>query len=184
MRRRGKVLLVVLVVVGAAAVTTTVLLEKPGLDDARDRANHTWLTLRAPLSKRYDALERIVPALEAAGAGDRTVTRDLRAALDTWGGLATAGTTRADAGAEVATANRLEGLARRLATNVAASSRMRTDAVTAALAGFTETVVPPPAVRSYNRAARADARARRPTLARWVAAVLVPGERPVLMLGG
>lgn len=119
-RWRGAVARAALVALGAlgVAAVAVALVSRPGLDDGRKRVDRAWAALHPLLSVRYDAL---------AGAGDAAEERlgrgtELLATLDeavaTW---RTADTAARQLGA----ANRLEGLAARLATVAEATPRLK-----------------------------------------------------------
>src|SRR5258705_11150921 len=84
-RRTRWILLVLIVVVVGGAVALT-LSERPKLDDARTAVDTTWKPLPAPdqLLLRYQKLAGAVSAFDAAGGRDRSVSKDLHAALDGW----------------------------------------------------------------------------------------------------
>jgi hypothetical protein len=85
------------------------------------------------------------------GAGDRSVTRELGLTLARWDRLRGAA---ADADAEAATANQLEGLAARLQAVVLSSDRLKgVDPLNQAIANFQGTAPPlAPAIKTYNDA--------------------------------
>jgi hypothetical protein len=179
---RRVVLLSVLAVVVAGAGVALVAAARPALDDARRAVDVRWATLRGPLAARYDALGEVAGALAAGGAAQRSYTADLRDALADWQELR--GRPDPDAGAEAVSANRLEGLAARVRSNVAQSARLRADPVIGdAVAAFDAALVPPPAVRAYNRAVRSYQSTRRELLHRLPADLLGYGPRPLLVIG-
>jgi hypothetical protein len=183
-RRVRRVVLVIaaLAIVGAAAA---VLLVRPDLESARDLVDTRWVPLRGPLAARYTALEDVAKALDAAGAGQRAVTKDLDTVLARWSKLALHGPAHTDAGVEATTANELEALARRVKANNAASARLNTNpGLQTAIGAFDLKVVEPPMVEAYNRAVRAYEDARGGFVARLVAGLLGYEARPVLIIGG
>jgi hypothetical protein len=181
-RLRWIILLLVLLLVGG--VVAAALLVRPDLVDGRDRVDATWAPLRSPLATRYEALGGVATALAAAGAGDRAATLDLGAELERWQAFALRGPKHTDPGAEAATADELEALARRARANVAASARLAVDpGIAAAFAAFDQAVVAPEAVKTYNRAVRTYEHAREGTIEELVAQVLGYDARPVLVLG-
>src|SRR5215831_5758108 len=147
-RRVGLLVLVVVLLLGAVAAL--VVTAKSPLQDQRDAVDARWVPLRTPLTARYDALGKVAAGLDAAGAGERTYAVDLSHGLDEWNRLTKSGSP--DAGSEAAVANKLEGLATRVRTNVFASGRLSRDQGLAnAFTAFDAALVPPPAVRAYNR---------------------------------
>ena len=169
----------VLVVGGAVAVVAT---SRPDLEDGRARVDSRWAALRLPLATRYDGLTQLAEALGAAGAGDRTYTVDLADEVGTWRELASR--SDPDPAAEVAAANRLEGLAARTRINVARSARLSRDpGVAASLAAFDSALVPADEVDAYNRAVRRYQSTRTDTLKQVSADLLGYDARPVLVVG-
>lgn len=179
--RRARLLatLLLLLVVGAAA--GLVLTSKPDLDDARDRVDRRWLTVRESLATRYDRLAEVADFLVAAGGAQRSVTADLRATLARWQPLAAKPRAQANAEAEAETANSLEALAARVDANFAGSGRLQaSQPLQDALSAFDLAIPSPPAVRAYNRAVQRYADVRDGTLESVVAAVLGYSSQPVL----
>jgi len=178
-RARWIVLLVAVLLVAVALVGA--LLVRPDLVDARDRVDARWADLRPALVKRYDALEAVANALDAAGASERTVTRDLHRELARWSALS--GRSHPDAAPEAKSANALEALERRAYANFSGSDRLRANPdLLAAFTAFDQQVVPEPARRTYNRAITAYEGARDGAFERIVAAVLGFESRPKLLL--
>src|SRR3954452_2102244 len=114
--------LVVVLVGGAAALY---LPQKPKLDDAETKVDVAWKPLRAPdqLVLRYQKLEGALSAFDAAGGGDRAVSKDVHAALETWNRALHDG----DAAAETTAADEVEAQATRLVANVLGSQRLALD---------------------------------------------------------
>jgi hypothetical protein len=184
MARRLRWIVLVAVVLVVIAAVLAVLLVRPGLQDARDRVDATWTPLRHPLAVRYIALARVGQALQAAGAGGRTVTRDLDAALGRWAALARHPDRDDDPAAEATAADLLEALARRVHANVSASDKLKANTpLLTALQAYDQALAPPVAVRVYNRAVRAYEHKRTGTVAHVVAGVLGYDSRPVLVNG-
>lgn len=182
MSRRSRwilLLLIVVVVGGAVALTFT---ERPKLDDAQTAVDTTWKPLRAPdqLVLRYQKLEGALSAFDAAGGSDRSVSKDLHAALDAWNRALKHG----DAGTQAQAANVVEAQATRLIANAFGSERLKADpAVTDSLTQFAATAPNPALVAAYNHAVRAYEDERTGTLQRPVARVLGYDARPLLVLG-
>ncbi len=145
--RRLLVLLVVLVVFVAAAAV--VLGSRPALDHARTKIDDRWAALRTPLSARYEKLGAVTVALAADVGRDHTLPRELTAALTRWNALMR----RHDPGAEVETANQLEGLASRATTTAQSTDKLRGDAnLQQAVQSFMKASVPRADVDAYNAA--------------------------------
>jgi len=182
MSRRTRWILLVLIVVVVAGGAALVLAERPKLDDARTAVDTRWKPLRAPdqLVVRYQSLEGALSAFDAAGGTDRSVSKDLHAALDAWNRALDDG----DAGAQATAANVVEAQGTRLVANAFGSDRMKADpSVSGSLAKFVATKPDPALVTAYNRAVRAYEDERTSTLARPVARVLGDDARPLLVLG-
>jgi hypothetical protein len=181
MRRWVKWLALVVVALVVAGLVVAVITVRPRLADARDNVDHAWVPLRVPLIARYQALGGVVFALDAAGAKDRSVTKELTVTLARWQRIARTD----DPGAQAPLADELEALALRVHANVAASDRLKGNQVLgAALGAFDQKVVSPPALAAYNRAVRTYQQRRTGTVAGLVAGIFGFGERPVLMLAG
>ena len=181
-RLRWIVLVLVLLLVGG--VVAAALLVRPPLVDAQEALDARWVPLRAPLATRYTALGGVATALTAAGEGNRAVTKELTAELARWNAFALRGAKHTNPGAETASADQLEALARRARANVAASARLAADpAIAAALAAFDQAVITPATVTAYNRAVREYQRTREGTIESLVAQTLGFDARPELLVG-
>lgn len=176
LRRAVLVLLLFAAIAGAAIALTT----RPDLERARDDATATWKAVRSPLTARYDALSKADNAARAAGGTGRDVVEDIGAALDRWRAAASG----SPVSEQVAAANELEGLIRRLTASVEASGRLRSDAtVTAAVSGLADAKIPE-AGRAFNEAARDYAAKRGGPVRHVVSGLLGYDEIPALDLGG
>jgi len=181
MSRRVILVVVLGVVLLAGAAGALVHTSQPDLQSDQEAVDARWAPLREPLAARYGALSQLLAALAAAGAGERTYTLDLAEEVETWTTLA--GRPEADAGAEAAAANRLEGLAARARVNVAQSARLSRDpGVVAALAAFDAGLVPPDQVDAYNKAVRRYQGTRTDSLTQISADLLGYDPRPVLVV--
>ena len=182
--RRLRWVVVLVAVLLVVAVVAALLLVRPGLEDGRDRVDQRWTPLRPALSARYDALDGVATALADAGAGERTVTKDLDDTLARWQQYAVRGPKHTDPATEVTIANSLEGLARRVLANLIASEKLRTnEPLQAAVQTYDQAIVPEPAVRAYNRAVRGYEDDRSGVLERLVAGALGYESRAVLVAG-
>ena len=150
--RRVVLVLVVLVVLLVGVAVAVVLVGRGKLDDAQANVDDAWRPLRAPLTVRYLRLAAVGTAFRDAGAADRTVTRDLDRFLDQWGKQRNA--KDPDPADEVATANALEGAARRVIVASGAPRLQANEPLQTAIAEFTGSEVPAPAVAAYERKVR------------------------------
>jgi hypothetical protein len=180
MWRRLRWILLALIVLVVGGVIALVVVEQPKLDDDQAAVDARWNELRPALDARYDKLRDAVTAFAAAGGGDRAVTTDLGLALRDWDKAVAAD----DPAAEAEAANRLEGQATRLRVNAGSPAFAGIPALSAAIGGFTGTLIPDDQVSAYNRAVKRFQAERRSTLGAPVARVLGFDERPVLILGG
>jgi hypothetical protein len=182
--RRARLVLALVVVLVAVAIGASILLVRPDLADAADRADTRWTPLRAPLIARYEALGVVAQTLHAAGAAERAVTKELDETLARWSKLALRGDEHTDPVVETTVANELEALARRVRSNIAGSARLAPNTtLTNAMAAFDQVIPTPPAVIAYNRAVRAYEDAREGAVKRIVAGLLGYESRPQLALG-
>jgi hypothetical protein len=181
MIRRGRWIVLVLVVLLVAVVLAGVLLVRPDLVDARDRVDARWDALQSELTDRYVALSTVTSALDAAGAEDRGVTRELHRELERFVDLREG--KQADRALQAANANDLEALARRARANFEQSDRLHGDQnLLAAFQAFDQQVVPEPERRAYNRAVRKYEAARDGVFERIVAGALGFEGRPILFI--
>lgn len=179
MRRRLPWILAVLLVLVVGGAIALVVVEKPNLDDARDAVDARWEPLLAPLVARYKQLGTGLAALDAAGGGDRSIAQDLTTELAAWKKAVASG----DAGTQAEVANRLEGEATRLRTNVLASPRLAgVGDLTSALDAFAGSAPPQELIRAYNRAVRAYEDDRNDSLRTPVARLFGYDARPLLVI--
>jgi hypothetical protein len=147
MARRIRRIAAVAAVVLVAGAVLLVIVVRPGLRDDSEAVGAAWKPLVAPLTQRYAALGGVASALEAAGAGDREVTTQLRRGLSDWDLLQVT----TDAESQARTANSLEGLAARVRATVAAAARLQQNqALGQAIKTFDATVPPTKEVAHYN----------------------------------
>jgi len=146
LRRAVLVLLLFAVVAGAAIALTT----RSDLVGARDNVTATWRAVRSPLTARYDTLSTANDAVRDAGGTPRDVVEEIDAALDRWRAAASG----SPVSEQVAAANSLEGLTRRLTATVEESERLRSDSVIAAAIADLADAEIPEAGRAFNDSAR------------------------------
>jgi hypothetical protein len=178
-RRLGLLGLIVLLFGTVALVLTG----RARLDDDRTRVNERWTPLRAPLGERYDQLAAVLAQLQEAGAGDRDVSRELGRELTRWQRLRRSPADEADAEAEAAASNRLEGLAARAASAVSNSPRLSAVApLVDALTVLGQILPPPEAVTAYNDAAARYQKTRESVRYTLAARFLGYDARPALVV--
>ncbi len=182
MSRRTRWILLALIVVVLGGAVALVVVERPTLDDAQSAVDTRWKPLMAPdqLVLRYQKVQGALGAFDAAGGSERSVSKDLHAALDAWDHARRDG----DSGTQAEAANVVEAQATRLIANALGSQRLKADpAVTQSLAQFTATKPDPELVAAYNRAVHAYEDERTGTLTQPVARVLGYDARPLFVLG-
>ncbi len=124
MRRPGLALRVTVMLVAALLAGTAVLAfsSRGDLEGARRDVDSAWSALRGALDDRYQALAAAGDAVEHRLGAEGALMSDLDEALAAW--LAAGGSRER----QVAAANRLEGLATRLAGSASATPRLRSSA--------------------------------------------------------
>lgn len=157
-RGRGLLLVVVALVVSAlaASATAVALSSRSDLSASRRRVDTAWTGLRQALDGRYRSLGATATTARERLGADRAVFAEIAAALADWPATARQPTDR-----QVAAAARLEGLATRLSSTVAATPRLRSAAdVSAALEGLNQADAVVAARGRYNEAVQTYERAR------------------------
>lgn len=157
-RGRGLLLVVVALVVSAlaASATAVALSSRSDLSSSRRRVDTAWTGLRQALDGRYESLAATATTARERLGADRAVFAEIAAAVAEWPGMIRQPTDR-----QVAAAARLEGLATRLSSTVAATPRLRSAAdVSAALEGLNQADAVVAARRRYNEAVTTYERAR------------------------
>ena len=184
MRFKWVLLALVVVVIGGAVAL--VLVERPELDDARTAVDQAWKPLTTPadapdlLVARYQKLEGALTAFDANGGQDRSVSRDLHAALKAWNAALKDGSTTD----QVKAANTVEAQGARLWANVTGSARFAAQAaVKDALAAWAGTKPPQALITKFNAKSRAYEDTRTTFLARPVALALSYRAIPTFQLG-
>jgi hypothetical protein len=183
MARRVRRLAVVVILILVAGAVALVLTTRPQLDDRRDDVDRAWIPLRAPIAARYERLAAVHAEATTAGAGDRGVTRELGLTLARWDRLRRVADGNANANAEAATANQLEGLAARLRAVVLSSDRLKgVDPLNQAIAAFQGAAPPQPTIQAYNDAVQKYEDARTGFVRRPIADLFGYDPRPQLLL--
>jgi hypothetical protein len=179
MGRRFRWTVLALVVVLVTGIVILVITVRPGLQDDAQEVRRSWKPLLQPLAARYATLSGVVGALEAAGNGDRDVTRELRHTLDNWDLLRST----SDDAEQAKTADELEGLAARVRAIVQGSDRLKAVVgLNKAIAGYDKATIPPRLVKRYNDAVLRYERNRDGTLRSIVATLDGYKAYPTLQL--
>ncbi|MFZ4515609.1 MAG: hypothetical protein ACOYN3_04790 [Acidimicrobiia bacterium] len=176
-RRSGRwiALVVLALVAGLVALTVT---GSGRLRSDQSSMNERWSALRAPLDARYSSLRNAANVVDRVG-NTRTVTGDITSAYQTW--QRARQLRKPDL--EVAAANTLEGLGRRLGANVATSAKLRDNPdVNAALATYAQSLPLDPLVEAYDSAAARYAKNRVHARARLAAALFGFDPRAALRM--
>jgi hypothetical protein len=118
-----RVLVPVLIVAALVFAGSSVLSARPDLQNAKRGVDDSWSSLSTKLDQRYQLLAKANTSLQAVPGPIRTLTADIDAALAHWRDA------RAHSGVatQVAAANDLEALSRRLQATAAASPRVASD---------------------------------------------------------
>jgi len=170
--------LVVVIVTGTVILVITV---RPGLQDDAQEVRRTWRPLLQPLAVRYGTLPGVVGALDAAGNGNRDLTKQLKRRVDDWELLKTT----SDDSEQAKAADDLESLAARIRASVAGSFRLKgNDGLNKAIAAFDAAKVPPALLRNYNDAVLRYERNRDGMLRNIVASIDGYDAQPTLQLTG
>jgi hypothetical protein len=119
-----RVLLAVVVVAAVVAAASSVLSARPDLQKAKRNVDSTWSTLSGRLDQRYVLLAAVDDKIRPVPGPIHTLVGDVDAALARWRDVRT----RSGVAAQVAAANDLEALARRLVATAAASPRVHDNA--------------------------------------------------------
>ena len=116
-----RVLLVVLVVAAVVGAGSSVLSARPDLDNAKRNVDTTWTAVASQLDARYLQLAAVAQHLAAVPGPVHTVAAEADTALSHWRDVRQHGSVAA----QVAAANEVEAMARRLLATQAASPRVR-----------------------------------------------------------
>lgn len=177
--RRALRVVALMVVAAAAGIAAIALDSRSGLDETEREVATAWEAVVADFDARTAALDAANEAVRDQGGGARAVVGEIDSALAAWADQRDSG----DLAAQIAAANRIEGLGRRLRATVADSSRFATAEVTAALDAYTATALEdtaPEATKALNDAIDRHADERGGTLRRLVADALGFGDIPRL----
>ena len=177
-RGRGLLLVVVALVVSAVAASATAvaLSSRSDLSASRRRVDTAWAGLRPALDGRYQSLAAAATTARERLGADRAVFADIAAGMAEWASTARQPTER-----QVAAASRLEGLATRLASTVAATPRLRAAGdVSGALGGLQQAGTVVAARSRYNEAVKTYQKARGGFPRRLVAGALGYDDRRTL----
>jgi hypothetical protein len=176
MRRLRAVRFVVPLVIVAVlvAAASSVLATRPGIDDAHNKVDASWNALAAELGQRYSLLANADERLGALPGPVAAIALEVDAAITRWQGRR--GTAPVDE--QVAAANTLEALGRRLVVTAAASPAVANDA--AAKQALAEYLADQSFAQAgaFNAAVAAYEAERRGPVRRLVASVFGNGSIP------
>jgi hypothetical protein len=128
-----RVLLAVVVVAAVVAVGSSVLSARPDLQKAKSNVDTSWSTLSGRLDHRYVLLAAVDDKIRPIPGPIHTVVGDVDGALARWRDVRT----HSGVATQVAAANDLEALSRRLIATATASPRVTNNAtVLPALGAF------------------------------------------------
>ena len=171
-----RVLLPVLIVAAVVGAGSSLLSARPDLEKAKSNVDTSWSSLSGRLDHRYDLLSVIDAKLRPIPGPIRTLAGDVDGTLARWHDVRA----HSALATQVAAANDVEGLARRLVTTAAASPRLRNNAaVLSALAQFLADPSRPEAL-AFNQKVASYEHERRGPVRSVIASVLGDGEIPVL----
>ena len=145
--RRSSLLARLVVLVASALLAGSLVLgagSRSDLSQARRRVTTAWTALRQPLDKRYQALGRAEDAVRDR-LGRPPLENELDTALARW-------RSEGDVDRAAAVANRLEGLAARLAAIAGSTPRLRSAGEVDSALDAVERADPRAARQAYNRA--------------------------------
>jgi hypothetical protein len=171
-----RVLLVVLVVAAVVGAGSSVLSARPDLDSAKRNVDTAWATLAPALNTRYVQLALVNQRLQAVPGPVHTLVGDTDTAIAHWrdvrqhGGVAS----------QVAAANDVEAIARRLLATQAASPRVNGNATLLSDVGKYLDLSTHPAAVDFNQTVDSYEHERRGPVRAVVASVLGDGSIPTL----
>jgi len=179
-----RILIPVLLLLAAVAAVAVVLSARPVIDDARSRAEEAWSAVDGRLGPHYRLLGTAATRVSTVIGPERTLAREVSAGIAAWQD-ARGGPLRD----EVAAANRVEALGRRLVAAAGTSPRVKADrsaaSAVAAFAtdpAFTAAAIAAP-VTAFDRAVDTYERERTGTVRSLAATVIgaeaIPAFTPV-----
>jgi hypothetical protein len=171
-----RVLVPVLIVAAVVGAGSSVLSARPDLQNAKRNVDTSWSSLSGQLDHRYVLLTAVDDKLRPIPGPIRTLVGDVDGTLARWHDVRG----HSAVATQVAAANDVEALARRLVATAAASPRLRNDAtVLSALAPF---LADPSraAALAFNQKVASYEHERRGPVRAVVASVLGDGAIPVL----
>ena len=171
-----RVLLPVLVVAAVVGAGVSVLSARPDLQKARRNVDSSWTTASGQLDHRYELLAAVDDSLRPIPGPIHTLVPEVEAALGDWHTARSHGSIAA----QVAAANEVEGLARRVIATAAVSPRVKGNAqILTTVAAF----LSDPSQNSadaFNQRVVSYERERRGPVRAVVASMLGDGSIPVL----
>jgi hypothetical protein len=171
-----RVLLVVLVVAAVVGAGSSVLSARPDLDSAKRNVDTAWTAVAPQLDARYLQLAAVAQHLSAVAGPVHSVAAEADTALAHWRDLRQHGSVAA----QVAAANEVEAMARRLLATQAASPRVRGNATLLSDVDKFLSLSTGTAAADFNRAVESYEHERRGPVRAVVASILRDQAIPTL----
>jgi hypothetical protein len=171
-----RVLLVVLILAAVVGAGSSVLSARPDLDNAKHDVDSAWATVAPQLDARYLKLAAVNQELTSVPGPVHSLVGSADAALAHWRDVRQ----HSGVGAQVAAANDVEAIARRLLATQAASPRVRGNATLLRDVGQYLAVSTRNAAADFNRAVESYEHERKGPVRAVVASVLGDKAMPVL----
>jgi hypothetical protein len=171
-----RVLLVVLVVAAVVGAGSSVLSARPDLESAKRNVDSAWATVAPQLDARYLKLTQVEHQLASVSGPVQAVAAEADTAVTHWFAVRQHGSVAE----QVAAANDVEAVARRLVATQAASPRVRGNATLVSDVDKYLAVNTHSAASDFNRTVESYEHERRGPLRAVVASVLGDGAIPTL----
>jgi hypothetical protein len=172
-----RVLLAVLIVAAIVGAGSSVLSARPDLQKAKRNVDTSWSALSPSLETRYNLLKNLDDGLRPISGPVHVLVADTDSALTHWHD------TRAHSGvaAQVAAANNVEAIARRLVATASVSPRVRKNATAlTALGAFLGDTSNADRGAGFNQNVTSYEKERRGPVRTLIASVLGDGSIPAL----
>jgi hypothetical protein len=171
-----RVLLPVLIVAAVVGAGVSVLSARPDIQKSRSNVDASWTSVSGQLDHRYDLLAAVDQSLQPIPGPVHTLVGSVDAALAHWRSVRP----RGSIATQVAAANDVEGLARRLIATQAASPRVKNNAKVLTAVGAFLSDPWLNAANAFNQRVTSYERERRGPVRALVASMLGDASIPVL----